>query len=328
MLKDGVCILVEGQMDLLMAHQIGTKNTVAVSGTALTDEHLKLIKRFTDKLLLAFDADNAGVRASERSVRLALSEDMDVKIIKLPEGLDPADAILKDRKIWDEAIEKSAHIVDFYLELLSEKGYDERTFKIEVSKRVLPYVAAISNSIDQAHFVSRVAHVLGVGEDTVRTEVKKMIEADPERKIAPLPEISSLSASSTLHVLESALSGILAWQQTLPDKAGVIIEMEKRYESITGLPLAKKLENMPDSEKENLILKTELYYRDRSTLTQDIDELLVNLEREMLGVKFSNLLIELRVAEREGYNEKAQEILEACQKISSRINNLKHHSRP
>jgi len=96
--KKGFCILVEGQMDLLMSHQAGLQNTVAVSGTALTEEHLKIINRLTDSLVIAFDSDDAGIDASRRGVDTALSIGMDVKIVALPKGLDPADLILKENK--------------------------------------------------------------------------------------------------------------------------------------------------------------------------------------------------------------------------------------
>ena len=225
-LKEGACILVEGQMDLLMAHQSGTKNVVAVSGTALTDMHLSLIKRFTDKLLLAFDADSAGLRASERGVRGALTFGMDVKIIKLPKGIDPAEAILKDPAIWKDAVAHGMHIVDFYLEHLREMGYDERTFKMEVSKRVLPYVAAISNSIDQAHFVHVIAGAIGTPEDVVAAELKKIPSFTEEDRGGPPVNIPHKEAS---HSIENTLVGILLWQKTLTTPTVDIADLEKKY---------------------------------------------------------------------------------------------------
>jgi len=321
-LKEGSCILVEGQMDLLMAHQAGTKNTVAVSGTALTEQHLKLIKRFTDKLLLAFDADSAGLRASERGVRLALSLGMDVKIIKLPKSVDPADLILKDPSVWQDALAHGMHIVDFYLEHLREMGYDERTFKMEVSKRVLPYVAAIGNSIDQGHFVHVIADAIGSSEDAVTAELKKTPDFTEENR-AGASSGESLKMPKAEHAVENTLVGILLWQKTLPESPIVISDIEKRYAEIIGAELAQKLSTISQKEQEGLILKTEMYYRDRATLKEDVNELLNSLERETLGNRFVLLLSELRIAEHEGKSERAREILETCQAISARINSLK-----
>src|SRR3990172_13300906 len=165
MLKENFCVIVEGQMDLLMAHQAGTVNTVAVSGTALTEKHIRLIKRFTDKILMSFDADDAGLKAGERGVGLALASDMDVRMVGMPQGLDPADVILKDPVIWQKALKEAKHIVDFLLDYFEEKKTDDRTFSLEVGKHVLPYVADITNKIDQAHFIKKIASRLTIPED-------------------------------------------------------------------------------------------------------------------------------------------------------------------
>jgi len=109
--KKGFCILVEGQMDLLMSHQAGLQNTVAVSGTAFTEEHLKIINRLTDSLIIAFDSDDAGIDASKRGVDTALSIGMDVKIVALPKGLDPADLILKEKQKWVKQVENAEHVI-------------------------------------------------------------------------------------------------------------------------------------------------------------------------------------------------------------------------
>ena len=98
-------VLVEGQMDLLASHQAGWGNTVAVSGTAFTPEHASLVKRMTDNLVLALDADEAGIKAAGRAARAALQGGLNVKVARLPSGLDPADLILKEgAEKWKEAI--------------------------------------------------------------------------------------------------------------------------------------------------------------------------------------------------------------------------------
>jgi len=91
-------IIVEGQMDLIMSHKVGFKNTVATSGTSLTEQHLKNLSRFSKNLIFAFDSDNAGIEASYKGMKKALTEDFDVKILNIPENNDPADIILDDEK--------------------------------------------------------------------------------------------------------------------------------------------------------------------------------------------------------------------------------------
>jgi DNA primase len=95
MRKLNCAILVEGQVDLVMSHQAGWGNTLAVSGTAFTVEHAALIKRMTENLVIALDADEAGIKAAGRAARAALQMGLNVKVARLPDGLDPADLILK-----------------------------------------------------------------------------------------------------------------------------------------------------------------------------------------------------------------------------------------
>ena len=185
--RDGIrkydfAVLVEGQVDLLMVHQASYTNAVALSGTAFTTEHAKLIKRYTENLVLAFDGDRAGVAASGRAAAIALDAGLNVKIAPLTPGEDPADIIQKDVSLWKQAIKDAVHVVDFYLAYLKNLDYDERRFKLEVSRVVLPYVRRITNAIDQSHFVSRVADELGVPEAAVQSELQKLSTETPHTR--------------------------------------------------------------------------------------------------------------------------------------------------
>ncbi|MEK7567902.1 MAG: DNA primase [Patescibacteria group bacterium] len=169
-------IVVEGQMDLLMNHQAGFINAVALSGTALAEEQLILIKRFTDKLLLSLDADVAGISASGKSAAIALKKGFDVKVAHLKGGKDPADIIKENPAQWKEIIKKAKHVIQFYLDVLSERVPDNRKFRMEVSKQVLPFVSLIQNAIDKAHFIDLVAKRLSVPVGAVEEELSKIPE--------------------------------------------------------------------------------------------------------------------------------------------------------
>src|SRR3989338_897873 len=103
----GYVILVEGNMDALSCYQAGTKNAVAVSGTALTEEQIKLIKRFTNNVMIAFDADAAGLNANLRGVDLAWQAGLNVKVINLSGGKDPDELIKENPDKWKESVKKS-----------------------------------------------------------------------------------------------------------------------------------------------------------------------------------------------------------------------------
>ncbi len=191
----GAALLVEGQLDLLMAHQAGYRNAIATSGTAFTAGHADIIKRYTNNLLIAYDGDRAGIAAAGRAASIALQKGMDVKIAKLPPEKDPADIILENKDLFKAAVKDAVHVVDFYLAHIADAKYDARTFRLEVSRTVLPYIALVQNRIDQAHFINRVATALGVPEDAVRAELKKVQSSEfrvqGEKPNSPLRPLNS-----------------------------------------------------------------------------------------------------------------------------------------
>ena len=168
----GACVFVEGQIDLLMSHQAGVTNTVAVSGTALTREHLLRAARLTENFIFAFDADDAGISAAGKGAYLALSLGLNVRLVSLPQGVDPALMISRDKDAWISRVRSAQHIIDFYLNTLKESGYEASQFRREISKHVLPFIASIRGRIEQAHFVARTAKVLGVREDAIWDELR------------------------------------------------------------------------------------------------------------------------------------------------------------
>ena len=184
--KNNFSVLVEGQFDLILSHQAGFKNTVATSGTALTDStiskenvvsNLGLIRRLSGNLVLAFDADKAGIKASERASKIALSLGMDVKVASLPEGVDPADLISKSGvDAWREAIRNSVHIIVFLLNriLKNNDGKDPRYMGREIKEKILPYVDALESSIEQAHFIKIISDQSQIPEDALKEDLTKV----------------------------------------------------------------------------------------------------------------------------------------------------------
>jgi len=184
----GYAILVEGQMDLLMCHQAGYTNAVATSGTSLTPQHLDKLRKISDNLMLVYDADKAGLKATLRAWTGALSIGMDVKVAALPLGDDPASLLLKDKEEFKKALKNSKHIIDYYLDILSSQfsnGPDQGSiqgisegqkekFHNAVHAEVLPYVAAVESAIERSHIISRISVRTGLYESDIREEVGKI----------------------------------------------------------------------------------------------------------------------------------------------------------
>ena len=172
--KKNACVLVEGYTDCIMAHQSGYSNVVATSGTALTFPQLKILKRYSDNLVTAFDMDVAGDTATKRGIDMAQNMDFNIKVITMPAGKDPADVISQDAELWPKLIAEARSILDFYFETtLSKFDKDKPEDKKEISKVLLPVIKKIPNRITQSHWIQRLARELRVKPEDVEAELKK-----------------------------------------------------------------------------------------------------------------------------------------------------------
>jgi len=174
--KEEKCILVEGNVDCIMAHKAGTKNVVAVSGTALTELHLKILKRYTSNLIFSFDMDSAGAKATERAIDLAREMGFNVSVLDLKEEKDPADVILKQGKEkWIEIVNNAEKIMDFYFrKAFLDKNIEKVDDKKKIIEELLPQIKKIDNSIEQSFFIQKLADELMVREDDIRTEFSRI----------------------------------------------------------------------------------------------------------------------------------------------------------
>ena len=174
--KKNQCVLTEGYTDAIMAHQAGFDNTVAASGTALTFQHLNILKRYSDNLLLAFDMDLAGDSATKRGINLAESQGFNIKVIDTySKGEDPADIILKNPLDWEKSINEARSIMDFYFDS-ALASFDKNTpqGKKDIGKIVLPAIKRLPNKIEQSYWLQKLSQQLGVKEEVIIEELKKV----------------------------------------------------------------------------------------------------------------------------------------------------------
>lgn len=187
-------LIVEGQFDVVMSHQAGYHNTIAVSGTAFTLEHVKLLERIAKRVVLALDADKAGIAAAKKAADIMLRRGLDVKVALLPEGKDPADLILQDPKEFKNIIGHSVHVIEFLLKTLCASTEDSRTRKLRAREEVIPYVTLLPNKMDQDHFESLIAETLGTTKDAVHYEVERVIEQQAKQPPVMYKAVDTASA--------------------------------------------------------------------------------------------------------------------------------------
>lgn len=203
-------ILVEGQMDLIMSHQAGVQNVVAVSGTSLTEEHIKILKRFADKVLLSFDQDEAGEKAMKRSALLALYGGLDVFIIPKKEGIKDTADLIKDfgGEAWKELVNKRIHLIEYLLLSLFQKVKDERE-RLKIARgEILPYLRAIESDMDKAYFIRFLANRLNIEEIDIYNDLKKIKSLNEESSLIKKEEIKN--NENIISKKDLALKSILA----------------------------------------------------------------------------------------------------------------------
>ena len=177
--KKDFCILVEGYTDVILSHQAGFQNTVATSGTALTPFQLKILKRYSQNLITAFDMDIAGDSATRRGIDLAQEQDFQIKVITMPAGKDPADIVSKSPKEWQKLIDSAKSILDFYFDSAFQKfDKDSPEGKKGISKALLSAIVKIPSKILQSHWTQKLAKGLKVSEESVIQELKKVFQRD------------------------------------------------------------------------------------------------------------------------------------------------------
>jgi len=178
--KLNACILVEGYTDVIMSAQAGVKNVAASSGTALTPFQLKILKRFTDNIILGYDMDLAGDTANRRGIDLALAEGFNVSVARPPyEGKDPADVIAIDPEEWKKAVANTQSIMEFHFDRAFAAN-DRATplGRKSIAQALLPAIKTIPNAVEQAYWLQRIADRLEVRdihyEEYLREELKKV----------------------------------------------------------------------------------------------------------------------------------------------------------
>jgi DNA primase len=169
------CYLVEGYTDVLSMHQAGIENVVASSGTALTVDQIRLIRRFTPNITIIYDGDEAGIKASLRGIDLVLEEGMNVKVLLLPEGEDP-DSFAKKMGAsgyLNYIKENESDFIQFKTRLLLKETENDPVAKARLITDVVRSVSVIPDTITRSVYIRECSKLLGVDEDVLYTEVRK-----------------------------------------------------------------------------------------------------------------------------------------------------------
>jgi DNA primase len=234
--RKNLCLLVEGYMDVVSLHQSGIENVVASSGTSLTTEQIKLIKRLTENVTILFDGDNAGIKASFRSIDMLLSEGMNIRVLLFPDGDDPDSFARKHpQEFVENFIDKEAKdFIDFKAEILLKEAKDDPIRKAEAIRDIVKSVAFVQNGLKREVYLKEVSNKFGLSEQSLFNELEIHKNApNQERKPSSFQE---KQAPQKLEVVQEALitiNPLLVLEEKLVDlmlKYGDLILDRKDHE--------------------------------------------------------------------------------------------------
>ena len=213
--KTGECLIVEGQMDCISAHEAGIDNAVASSGTALTENQLDVLSRFTKNLKYCFDADAAGLNATRRAIDAYLGKEFLVKVVNLGGAKDPDELIRENKQAFEKLVIDAPLFLDYYLEkAFLNFNIQSVEQKKSIAKDVLPLVRSLVDPVEQEHYIRQVAEKMNINESAVRASLLKI----PTTKASSKPVLNTVKIKDktgiTLLGLEKeVLGGVLKYEE-------------------------------------------------------------------------------------------------------------------
>jgi len=339
-------IFVEGQMDLVMSHQAGIKNTVASSGTALSEEtansvgiisNLGLVRRLSPNVIIAFDSDSAGRKAALRASGIALSLGMDVKIADIVGGKDPADLVKEDIEKWRQTLKDAKPVIEFELDNVIREISDSRKLIKSITDRVLPLIARIDSSSDQSHFISMIADKAKIQADLLWKDLNVVAKRIKEAELNANPNVAANTFTSPKNTIAKArTSSEMGKRVDLIERRlfGLIFLMEKEGLNDQASMASEKVKKMAgdsyesrfksaNDNKGDLMFEAESFFGidagpNGKNWEKPMNELLANFEEDILSDEIINTMHELKLAEKAGNQDKVIELAKKCQALSIR----------
>jgi len=308
--KRDYCILVEGNVDLIMASQAGDENTVATCGTALTPYQLRVLKRYSNNLLVAFDMDIAGEAATKRGIELAQSLGFDIRVVRLPYGKDPAEIILDNKKDWKAAIEGAVSIFDFYFDSAFGQA-DSQTpeGRKKILGILLPLIKRIPNKIEQSDWIQKLSKRLRAREEDIREELGK-IKSDGRMSHEDSKESCPPVKKTRREMLEERLA-LLALK--FPQDVAIISDKDLELFSpqIRELLSALKRGKIPKSEVFNILsFRAEMEKLEKKDVQSEMNFCINSIRSLNLKEAIDELYLEIKRAEEKGDLKRVEQLTE------------------
>lgn len=334
--KSKFVVLVEGNLDVIASHQAGVRQVVATAGTALTEPHLKALSRFTGDIRLSFDADKAGLAATERAIPIASRVKVSLSIIDIPSGKDPDELIRQDPKLWQTAIDKNQYALDWlmarYAKLLDLKSAPG---KREFSDIMLPVVRGLADEVERDHYLSAIAGMIDVSREALDQKFGKTPGPDvPQRRrrVKVTPQALDRAAVENKKLQDNFLC-LMLLRPTLrefldlvtadmfyTDEGRALLEFLKANPDFDGKQGAQPSKDLADYAKILGLLYEELYQGlELNELHYEAARLQARLIEQFIKTQKAKLAQAMETAD----NAATQKLLEQAKKYDSLLKQVK-----
>ena len=314
--KNDAVVLVEGQMDVILPWQEGVRNIIATSGTALTEEQLAVIKRLTNNLIMAFDMDDAGFRATKRGIDLAEERGFNVSVLRLESDKDAADFVKDNPGKFAENIGKAEPIMSYYFkEIFKKFSPDKLEGKKIIALNLLSEIKRLPSAVERSHWIRELSLRINISERDLSEEMERLEMALDERTPSALPvSKANIQVKTRKEILSERLLALLLKKPELIAKAAktAVFLPKNDFEVLEVLAAGK-----------NSFSKT------RSALPADLRPRLDFLylvgdhELEKAGIDFDvdkEIKFLIEEIEREHYKETLQKIGQEIKQCEIRLN--------
>ncbi|MDA1079753.1 MAG: DNA primase [bacterium] len=236
--KANAIVIVEGEFDVLASVQAHQSNVSAIKGSALTKEHVRLLRRSVKQVILALDTDAAGREATKKAIAIITQDQesggapLELRVATLPQGKDPADLVNHDPGLWRTAIKQSATAYDFLITTaLSQHDAATPSGKREIMDDLIPVLRQVSHAVEREHYVQRLSKALGVSQTSIVSDLNKR---GPAQKAAP-KVAQQIVAESNPHEAKILTAFIHSPQEVLAERAQQLLEFTWRTAGTTEI---------------------------------------------------------------------------------------------
>ena len=262
--RQGFAILVEGFLDLIVPYQFGVRNVVASLGTALTPDQVKLLSRFARKVVVNYDGDRAGIQAAKKAIEILLAEDLEVKLLVLPDNADPDEYIRKFgvSEYQRQRAQAQPHIQFVIESALRDRNLHRPAEKAEAVEEVLPYIRAVKSRIQKREYFDMAMDALGIDRENVNTSAwrRELWQIVRDNRNTRPNSVQALTRRSEATAAEERLLGLLFADANLRREVLPMLK-EEDYEDLATAPLFKALLELESEgaaiDFDNLSRKTE-----------------------------------------------------------------------